>query len=184
VGATIESMTGTFADTTVSTKLTTPDMVQAGLRLQLSDRWTGLLGVDWTNWSRFKSLDIHSRNPAQPVDITTSSWEDSWYVSAGVEYAVNDSWTLRAGTAYDDTPVPDSTRSPRIPDNARFWLAAGATWHVTDAMDVKFAYAHLFLDDASIDQTPAIPGNAIRGTLIGTSRVSANALGVELAWRW
>ena len=118
------------------------------------------------------------------MDVTTSNWEDSWFVAAGLEYEASDALTLRAGTAYDDTPVPDSTRGPRIPDNSRFWLAVGATWHATEALDVKLAYAHLFLDDASIDQTPAIAGNDVRGTLIGTSSVGANAVGIEFAWRW
>jgi long-chain fatty acid transport protein len=184
VGATLESVTGMFADTEITAKVTTPDVVNAGLRFQLSDRWTALVGADWTNWSRFKALVIDSKNPAQPNDVTTTRWKDSWFVSAGAEYALDPQWTLRAGVAYDDSPVPDSTRSPRIPDHPRTWLSVGATWHATENLDLKVAYAHLFLDDAHIEQTPALAGNDIRGTLVGTSDVNADAAGVEIAWRW
>lgn len=184
VAAGVNGATGMFADTHIAVDVTTPDVVAAGLRYQVSDRWTVLAGADWTNWSKFKELRVRFANPVQPDDVTTSNWDDSWFVSAGLEYAVNESWTLRAGTAYDDTPVPDSTRSPRIPDEPRFWLAAGATWHVSNVLDVKVAYAHLFLDDAPINQTPADPANQVRGTLIGSSDVDADVVGASFAWRW
>ncbi len=184
VAAGINGAMGLFADTHVAVNVTTPDVVAAGLRYQFNDQWTGLLGVDWTNWSVFKELRVRMANPVQPDDVTTANWDDSWFVSAGLEYAMNEAWTLRAGAAYDDTPVPDSTRSPRIPDTGRFWLAAGATWHMTDRMDVKLAYAHVFLDDAPIHQTPAIPGNELRGTLIGSSDVDADVVGASVELRW
>ncbi len=183
VAAGINGALGLFADTHVAVNLTTPDVIAAGLRFEVNDQWTALLGADWTNWSVFKELRVRMANPVQPDDVTTANWEDSWFVSAGLEYAVDEAWTLRAGVAYDDTPVPDETRSPRIPDNGRFWLAAGATWHATDAMDVKVSYAHLFLDDASVHQTPATPGNELRGTLIGSSDVDADVVGAAFVWR-
>ena len=150
----------------------------------MNDRLTGLLGADWTGWSHFKSLTSipptrSSRSISRPPIGAIPGLS-----RADLEYEASDAWTLRAGTAYDDTPVPDSTRSPRIPDNGRFWLAAGATWHASERMDVKVSYAHLFLDGAHIHQTPALTGNDIRGTLAGTSRVNADAAGIEIAWRW
>ena len=184
VAAGINGATGMFTDTHIAVNVTTPDVVAVGLRYQINDQWAGLLGADWTNWSVFKSLNVRMKNPVQPTDVTTANWDDSWFVAAGLEYAVDDTWTLRAGTAYDETPVPDSTRSPRIPDKGRFWLAAGVTFHVNEAMDIKASYAHLFLDDASIHQTPADPANLVRGTLIGSSDVDADVVGGAFVWRW
>lgn len=183
IGTIINGATGLFANTHAETKLDTPDMINAGLRLRFSERWTGLVGADWTNWSRFKSLDVNAVNPAQPTEVMTAHWEDSWFVSLGAEYAANENWTFRGGAAYDDSPVPDSTREPRIPDHGRFWLAAGATWHASEALDVKFAYAHLFLDDSRVALSPADPANALRGTLTGKVRLSGEVVGVALSWR-
>jgi long-chain fatty acid transport protein len=172
-----------FANTQADTKLTTPDVVNAGLRFQFSDRWTGLVGVDWVNWSRFDALVVNARNPFQPNEVTTANWDDSWFVAVGAEYAASDAWTLRFGAAFDDTPVPDSTREPRIPDNGRFWLSAGATWHASERCDVKFAYAHLFLDDSRVSLSPADPANTFRGTLDGRVEIGADVVGVAVAWR-
>ncbi len=62
---------------------------------------------------------------------------------------------MRAGTAYDATPVPDSTMATRIPDADRYWISAGATYHATEAMDLKLTYSHLFNDTRSVAQNPA-----------------------------
>jgi len=183
IGAAINGATGLFANTHAKTDLDTPDVVSAGLRLRLAEAWTGFLGADWTNWSRFQALKVDAVNPAQPTEVTTAKWEDSWFVALGAEYAADEHWTFRAGTAYDDTPDTNATREPRIPDNGRFWLAAGATYHASETCDVKVAYAHLFLRDARISLSPADPANALRGTLAGTSSVSANVVGVALSLR-
>lgn len=183
IAAAINGATGMFANTQADTKLTTPAVVNAGLRVEFSDRWTGLVGVDWVDWSRFDALVVNASNPAQPNEITTANWDDSWFVAVGAEYAASDMWTLRFGAAFDDTPVPDSTREPRIPDNGRFWLSVGATWHASENCDVKFAYAHLFLDDSRVGLSPADPANTFRGTLAGTVEISADVVGVAVAWR-
>jgi long-chain fatty acid transport protein len=183
IGSTISGATGMFTNTEADTKLTTPDVVNAGLRVRLSERWTGLVGVDWVNWSRFKALVVNAANPFQPDEVTTARWEDSWFFAAGAEYAASESWTWRAGVAWDETPVPDSTREPRIPDNGRLWVSLGATWHASENCDVKFAYAHLFLDDSRVNPSPADPANAFRGTIDGRVSIDADVVGVALAWR-
>jgi long-chain fatty acid transport protein len=183
IGAVISGATGLFLNTSAVTELDTPDVVNVGVRVRLSDRWTGLVGADWTNWSRFKALVVNAKNPFQPNEVTTARWDDSWFVSAGAEYEASETWTLRGGVAWDETPVPDATREPRIPDNSRLWVAVGATWHASEHCDVKFSYAHLFLDDSRVSLSTADPANMLRGTLDGRVSVGADAFGVALAWR-
>jgi long-chain fatty acid transport protein len=183
IGSVINGATGMFANTQADTDIDTPDVVNAGLRIAFNDRWTGYVGADWVNWSRFKALVVNARNPFQPNEVTTANWDDSWFVAAGAEYAANDHWTWRAGVAWDDSPTPDSTREPRIPDNGRFWVSAGATWHATERCDVSFAYSHLFLDDSRVSLSTADPANTFRGTLDGRVSIGADVVGVAVAWR-
>jgi long-chain fatty acid transport protein len=59
---------------------------------------------------------------------------------------------LRAGFAYDETPIRSAEfRTPRIPDNDRYFLSAGLKWSVTNFMDLDVAYAHLFVDQPNVD---------------------------------
>ncbi len=184
LGAAIRGATGLFTDTTMRAKLSTPDVVEFGVRKILDDRWTALLEVDWTGWSVFDELRIGAANPLQPDDVTTAQWHDAWMAALGAEYKADDSWVLRAGAAYDESPIPASTIGPRIPDADRYWISAGATYHATDRLDVKATVSHLFNDTRSVSQVPGRSGNALRGSLTGTTSSSVNVVGLQAVYRW
>lgn len=131
----------------INAKFKSPEIVTLGIRQQVTDQLTLLGGVEWANWSRYKELDIKGA----PVPIKeTNNWKDSWYFSLGAEYAYSDALTLRAGAAYEKSPVPDSTRSVRIPDNDRYWLSLGASYQITESMKANLAYSHVFIEDGDL----------------------------------
>ncbi len=183
-GAAIQGATGLFANTTAKAKITTPAELGMGLRKKFLDDWTLLAEADWTDWSSFKNLTAVAANPVQPNDVTIANWKGSWLTSLGVEYAASDDISLRMGTGIDQTPIPSATLNVRIPDASRTWLAGGVTWHAAPDMDLKFSYAHLFNDTRTIDQTAAMTGNTLRGTLIGTTKSNVNVVGLSLDYRW
>ncbi len=137
VGATIRSLTGLFANTRQTTPITMPDMITSGARADFSDRWSGMAELDWTHWSRARQLVVIAANPAQPTDVTNLNWKDTLFGSLGAEYRASDSWALRAGVAYDQSPATDATREPRIPDADRIWLSAGARVRLNDNTDLN-----------------------------------------------
>ncbi|HEY4077824.1 MAG TPA: outer membrane protein transport protein [Rhizomicrobium sp.] len=184
LGAAIRGATGLFTDTTARAKLATPDVAEFGVRKKINDRLTALLEVDWTGWSVFKELRVVAANPVQPSDVTNAQWHDSWMAALGVEYVLDDQWTLRGGTAYDGSPIPDSTISPRIPDADRYWISAGATYHASQSTDLKLTYSHLFNDTRDMAQSPTQPGNALRGVLTGTTESGVNVVGLQIDYRW
>lgn len=183
LGNAIKAATGLFSNSRGSADLTTPDSVNFGLRADVAPQTTALLEVDWTDWDHFHQLQVISANPAQPTDITAANWQSGWFGSVGVEYRPEEQWSLRTGVAYDQTPIPNSTLNLRIPDADRVTLAAGVTYRASDNADIKLSFEHLFVADRSISQNPTQPGNALRGTLIGTTQSSVNALGIQLAYR-
>jgi len=184
LGAAIRGATTLLSDTRAKAKLTTPGDLQFGFRKSFAERWTLLASADWTDWSSFKTLTAVAANPVQPNDVTLANWKSSWLFSLGAEYAATDDLTLRLGTALDQSPVPDATLAPRIPDADRTWVAAGATWHASPALDLKFSYGHLFDDTRNLNQTSAMTGNALRGTLIGTTKSDVDVVGLSLDYRW
>ena len=184
LGAAIRSATTLLSDTGSKAKLTTPADLQFGLRKKFMEDWTIMAGADWTDWSVFKDFTVVATNPVQPNDVTIANWKGSWLLSLGAEYAASDAVTLRAGVAIDQTPAPSATLETRVPDANRNWLAMGGTWHATPAMDLKLSYGHLFNDTRTINQTAAMTGNALRGTLIGTTKSSVDVVGLSLDYRW
>ncbi|TCT03472.1 OmpP1/FadL family transporter [Aquabacter spiritensis] len=156
----------TVATLATNADLTLPDQITASLRSQIDPRWTLLGTVEWTNWSTVQQLVI------QPVKSTPSvlnlQWNDGWFFSGGVEYQWDPQLTLRAGIAYEISPINDEHRSPRLPDSDRFWVSAGLTYAWTPHLSLDLAYTHIFGQDGNITLSPADPANATRGSLAAT----------------
>lgn len=173
-------LTSTPATTNTSAKasVTLPDVLSISAVTQISPKWSLLGDVTWTNWSRFKELRVRFGNGA-PDSVTTENWHDTVRLAAAVNYQASEVWKLRAGVAYDPTPVKDEFRTPRIPDENRVWLALGTNVEVSLASSVDFAYAHLFFNDPSIKNT-----EAWAGTLRGTYNDSVDIVTAQFNYRF
>jgi long-chain fatty acid transport protein len=163
-----------------------PETVYVSGAHALSERFSILGSVRWTNWSRFDELRIEFDGPF-PDDVTPEQWDDSVTASVGGAYSLASGWVLRAGVAFDESPVPsDDLRTPRIPDSDRIWLTLGATYQARANVSIDFGYAHLFGDDPSMVSTINLvsraPG-AFADTLRGTYEDSdADLFGVQVRW--
>ncbi|MFT3672521.1 OmpP1/FadL family transporter [Aestuariivirga sp.] len=155
----------------------TPEIVTLGIRQQVSDQFALLAGVEWSNWSRFKELAITPDVGSIPV--TTEKWNDGWYFSLGGEYAYNDKMVLRAGAAYEISPVNDTYRTPRIPDNDRVWLSAGASYKINDKFTAHLAYSHVFMKDGDVN-IPIGPGPGLNTSF--DQHIDIVSLGLTSDW--
>lgn len=175
------SLSPSFANTLAQAKLVTPETVTFGVRQRIDDRWTALAGLEWTNWSRFRDLTVTFDNGRAP-SVTEERWRDTVFASLGGEYRWNEDLTLRAGVAYDQTPVRDADRTPRIPDNDRYWLSAGASYQVNRNITLSAAYTHIFAADASVNLKDPGPNNTnlFRGNLTSTYSASVDILTAQL----
>jgi long-chain fatty acid transport protein len=173
---------GIFNNGAAQTSLTTPAMVNLGARWHVCDNWNLLGEADWTEWSVFKNLTIKPASVFLPPDFTATNWNDSWFFALGAEYMPSDRWTLKAGTAYDESPIPGSTKGPRIPDNNRTWLSLGARYHASDSIDLSFSAAHLFFANSKVNLQQTNPGSSLRGNLAGVTKGSANIVAVQISF--
>ncbi len=184
VGAALSTATGAFTNSDVEADLTTPESVTIGFTQELGARWSVSGEAQWTRWSRFDDLTIKFANPAQPTSITEEDWEDVWFLALGVTWRASDVWALRAGYAYDQSPVPNRTRTPRIPDADRHWLAIGASYRPAPALLLAAGYTHIFLPDREIDLSAAGPGETFRGNLSGRTRAGIDMVSLQAEWQF
>ena len=153
-------------------EITLPDTASLSLFHRLDARWDLLADVTWTGWSGFKTLTVTYANGA-PISSTPENWRDTWRYSVGANYHWSPALTLRIGTAYDQAPVPDAYRTPRIPDNDRVWAAAGLQYRFSPADAADLGYAHLFVKNTPIN-------NAAGNTLLtGSYRNAVDILSVQ-----
>ena len=110
-----------------------------------NDKWASSFTVKYAQWHRFYTFPAKSTFPGNGNYDVDYKWKDAWTFAVGQEYYMNDNWTLRAGTAWDQTPTPNNAhRTNRIPDTDRIWLSAGASYK-TGNHQFDFGYAHLFM---------------------------------------
>jgi long-chain fatty acid transport protein len=156
---------GLLGNSDVTVDLTTPDSINFGIHHDINDQWSVMADGSWTGWSDFKNLTIKFKNPDQPNNTTVQNWNDTWFAALGTRFRPSEDWLLSLGVAYDESPVPTSTRTPRIPDADRYWISAGAGWKPTEWFSVNLSYTHIFMPDSKVRLIVADPNNLARGNL-------------------
>jgi long-chain fatty acid transport protein len=142
----------------VKADVTLPETLSISTFSRLNNTWDLMGDVTWTRWSRFQELAIF-RDSGALLTRTVENWDNTMRYSVGVNYHYSDAIKLRAGLAYDQEAIKDEFRTVRIPGNDRKWLSLGAGWQFTPNSKLDVGYAHLFINDTSIDdnQTAAVP---------------------------
>ena len=160
--------------------ITTPDMVTLSLRQSLSAQARLLATVEWAHWDR---LNVH---PVKTSFGTISNfdfrWKDGWHFALGGEYDLNSQTTLRAGAAYEISPVDEpSQRLPQAPDADRIWLSAGMTYKLSPTTTLSAAYSHIFIDDSQLNRRPA---NGAAAPLIADVESSVDIISLGYTMKW
>ncbi|HAP83573.1 MAG TPA: long-chain fatty acid transporter FadL [Atlantibacter hermannii] len=123
--------------------LNLPEMWELSGYNKVAPQWAIHYSLAYTSWSQFEELKATSNN-GQTLFYKDESFRDSYRLALGTTYFMDDNWTLRAGIAFDDSPVPSDHRSISIPDQDRLWLSTGATYAFNKdaSVDVGVSYMH------------------------------------------
>jgi len=161
--AQILTSTGRFTDTNVNADLSLPEEINFGIAAKMAPELTLFTDASWIRWSRFNELHVKYDSP-QPDSTEEVNWDNTWRYSVGAKYRPCEPWTVRTGFTYDSTPISDPEhRTPRIPDNNRYWLAFGVDYDVTSSTTVGFSYAHLIVPGTSTGNLPNATGAVLNG---------------------
>jgi len=155
---------GVSLDTEVEFKY--PAYLKAGYAFRPNDRLSVEFDVDWLDWSHFDEITIEVDSPGFADIVSTRNWEDSFIYAVGVEYDLNETWSLRAGYAFADTPVPDETFIPDIPRNDLSVVSAGAGY-CGNNWRVDAAYTAIISADRDVENNVGAPISSINGNYDG-----------------
>jgi len=171
-----------IGDSPVTADLKLPASYSLAVKQQINPKWDVLFDLTRTQWSSIPSLDI-IRNSGATLESVPFNWENTWRVGLGFNYRHDPSWIFRFGVAYDESPVPDTFRIPRVPDEDRTWIAFGVQYTISKAGAIDFGYAHLFVREATLSMTgpPALTAAqaAGRGNLVGTYDSQVNIFSMQ-----
>ncbi len=117
------------ASQAATTTITMPDQVVGGISLTPTERWMVNADLKWTNFEDFDVvlIEFAEENPGQ--DAIDARYENGTSYRIGTEYLLNPAFALRAGYIRDETPVPERSVTPLLPDANRneFSLGFGYT---------------------------------------------------------
>ncbi|MFT5126028.1 MAG: long-chain fatty acid transport protein, partial [Verrucomicrobiales bacterium] len=154
-----------------SSEIEFPHRIGAGYGIQLNDKLRVGADLEWVQYSAYDSLpiDLGVNNAAGlfPSSIP-QNWDDivNWFF--GGEYKLDDSHTLRAGYSFLETPIPDSTLAPTIPDADRHVLSVGVGLTL-EKVQLDFGYAYSIFDDIDI-------GGSVNPAAVGSYDLESHLL--------
>ncbi|MGZ3412207.1 MAG: OmpP1/FadL family transporter, partial [Xanthobacteraceae bacterium] len=112
-------------------------------------------------------------------------YTDGYFYSGGLEYIITQAWTARAGFGYEKSPITDAVRTPRLPDNDRYWYSFGLTNTITPRLSVDLAYSFIDVVNTPINITAASGNPSFNGVVSYVGNVSShiNILSVSVRYR-
>jgi long-chain fatty acid transport protein len=134
----------------VHSEIDLPQIFNLSFFHRVNDRWDIMADAQWTGWSSIKDLTF-VRNEGPVLQSTPENFDDVWRLSVGANYRVSDRWMLRGGLAWDESPVNDEDRTPRLPDSDRTWLSFGAQYKYSPNLTIDGGVTYIFVKDASIN---------------------------------
>jgi long-chain fatty acid transport protein len=181
-----------FPDQDISGTITLPATASVNFFHQLNEKWAVMADVTWTDWSSFDKLTINFDGGGilggtVNSSTTTEKWEDTWRYSVGATYQATEALLIRTGLAYDETPIPDDYRTPRIPGEDRFWVTLGVGYQLSESLSLDAAYAHLFVKDSKIQKyagTDPTGEDFARGTLVGEFENSVDIASIQINYKF
>ncbi|MEO1693692.1 MAG: outer membrane protein transport protein [Pseudomonadota bacterium] len=159
-----------------------PEIVTFSFAQNLTQNFKVLGTVEWTNWSRVKSIPIECdaagglcTGSGAELSSLDLNYDDGWFFSLGLEYAYTPATTLRGGFAYEISPATsDTSRTVRLPDNDRYWFSAGLSHALTPTMHLDLGYTYILVKDGGISQE--IPASSGGGTYTADAESHVNIL--------
>jgi long-chain fatty acid transport protein len=170
-----------FPDGDAETEITMPAILEVGWTNRSVQDLTVSLDLQWIGWSSFDELNIDFENntPAVGDSNNPRDWKNTLAIRLGAEYQTRQPGvTLRAGYAYDPTPVPDKTVDTLLPDSDRHDVSVGLGYK-SGPFSLDLAYMAILFVDRDVDNS--LPLNAAqsynqKGTYEGFAHIIAIGL--------
>ena len=78
--------------------------------------------------SAFKAIPVVFSSRPDLSGAITEDYRDSFQYRLGAERTLSDTWAVRGGYFWDETPAPPASVSPLLPDADRNGFCLGGSW--------------------------------------------------------
>lgn len=185
---------GYVAEEDAQVKIVTPESLSLHGMYRANDKLNLFGDITWTRHSRFNKAVLEFENAkvvnAQGTRSTTTTitpnWRDTFKVGFGGSYQISEPLQLRAGVAFDQSPVRSAAdRMNTLPDGNRIWFSVGAKYAFNPKHSIDVAYSHIHIKDTTFNGSRA-SGTDVdsKGAASAKFKNYANILGVQYTYKF
>ena len=166
-----------FPDQTGTTKLPMPADLKAGIAYNVNENFTVEGDFEYVFWSAYDSLvlEFDKGVGGDKVLAQEKDYKNSFLVRFGGEYRF-EKVAIRAGFVYDQSPVPDKSLEPLLPDANRVEGIIGVGYQFNKNFRADLAYQYI----KASERTVTSPTNVFPGTYNSTANLIGLNIGVIL----
>ena len=173
-----------FSNTGFHSSIKLPPQLVVGVSTKFIPRWTFNADIEWEGWRTLGSLPLSFDGTAAALNSPGPRlWTNSYVFRVGGEFGATDRIAIRGGYFYDQTPIPDNTFDPNIPNANLHALTTGLgyKWNAT-SLDV--AYLIGFYEKRTIDASSIDPFNSAGTTAFGSYSTMPHVLTISLTQKF
>jgi long-chain fatty acid transport protein len=132
-------------------------------------------------WSNLKQSTISYEGGLTGTEVVPLNWKNTASAGAGIEVDIA-GMALRGGLRWQQSPIPDETLSPFLPDADATGFSAGIGYHVEDGLVLDFSYSFLAYRQRNI--TTSGLTSASGTPFVGTYSAKTTAIGLTISYSW
>jgi len=122
----------------VRANLDLPQKLQLGLAFRPREHIEIVLDYKWIDWS---AIGFTGRSP----ETGGLGWHDQKIVRGGIQWQMNDRWTVRAGASYGKPPIDEETvlANALAPPVSKWHIGMGVGYQLNARNSLHFSYVHV-----------------------------------------
>lgn len=149
------------SETSFGSSITFPNIVGLSYGYEVNENLRFGVDLEWLQFSNFDTLplSIGQPFPLVPNEIR-QDWVNTFTIGIGGDWRFADNWIWGFSYQHYQTPVPDETFSPTIPDSDQNAITTSLGYRFGRSM-IELAYGIVLYDDRSVStaQNPAYNGD-------------------------
>lgn len=161
----------------------------------VSSCWALLGTIAYDQWATLRNYNVQNyRTLSTTLPLTYTSipvtlyqgFKNTFDLSVGTHYKLNEKWLLRGSLKYEPTPTGDQYRDINFPDADKLGVQIGGRYQFNKKLALDLIYGHVFTKNVPIRTQPSV--NALTGATItgvnikGHSSTGIDLLGAQLVW--
>jgi long-chain fatty acid transport protein len=136
---------GALVDQQLTTDLTLPNQIVAGVRFLATPTSRLFFDYQWTGWSHFDRSVLSFQ--IAPADTLFLDYSNTSTLRFAVEHSLRDGLALRGGILHNTAAAPPVTVNPLLPEARRTSFAGGAGYRLAERINADVGFELLLQDE-------------------------------------